>query len=639
MSGKPFLAAALLIMAAACTQERAESPVLSSEKMSFVVSIDGTKVSFDNYKLAWEPEDEIIVVHNENYYHQGTFKYAEGLEGGKARFEGEDLDIDGPFYALWPAQQVSYAIDDFFRVTFYKEQTVPAGGVDASHLYLHGYGDGELHFRPAVGLLKFTVKRPDIRKISISSNKTAKIAVDPEDDNSVYVSNETGELYIPYSGDNEVIVIPAEGCFQTGEPYYVSMIPATLEKGICMTLVNEKEEEAFKFSFNALPIEAGKVTNLGEIDAEFNLSDLPESIVCDKPIGYNYDWSGDPYCLRRDASFDLGSLVRVLPESADQRVAYIPLDDRLTVSPEGIVSASSPVTAAVKIVSLAKPSCSRTVYFGFTGVVQDGIYYYIDTEYNTAIVTNDTFSFKHSAGVYSGTVVVPASINVDGTEYEVIIIQDYAFEDCPDLVKVVLPEGLTGIGVSAFDNCPSLEEVNLPSTLVYMLDVDSNSLAKDCPRLSITSLSPRFPVDDYGNLYEDSSDITLLWLCEKTTGTNVIKEGTTEIGSGDGPMYNSFARAIQFPTTLEEPIWVSSFNGGFPNLEEIIVDFTSYEEFESIFHYFRKDSGYSKAGIFGRLRNHNEDVEYPVKLSVPADCASKYSSAVADYGFSEVITH
>ena len=39
------------------------------------------------------------------------------------------------------------------------------------------------------------------------------------------------------------------------------------------------------------------------------------------------------------------------------------------------------------------------------------------------------------------------------------------FRNCKDLTEVILPEGLTNLGVSTFDGCSSLAEITLPSTL------------------------------------------------------------------------------------------------------------------------------------------------------------------------------
>lgn len=634
MSGKWFLLAAGLVLAA-CSLEPAQPE--SGAKMTLVASLDGTKVAFDNYKLSWEPEDKIYVC-DQNYGCHEDFSFAEELPGGRAVFEGDYVGADGPYYACWPVESASYGNSEGIMVYFYREQTAPAGGVDRSHMLLFGKGGTELHFRPAVGLLKFSVKRSDIKYLYLEPIKPAPIAVNSASSNGALIDAD-GNLNILYGRSEWMRFEPEEDHFVPGEPYYIALPPGVYEEGILVSLFNDDDNPAHKFSFNALPVEAGKVTNLGEIDGEFDPEDYPLWIECDDPISSGYAWSGSPYGMPLGESFDLGSLIHIYPHSADQRVRYISMDERLKVTEDGIVSATGPVSSYVKVVSIVNPGCARIVYFDFGGVVKDGIYYRI-TEDGRAFVTNSSFSSSYTKNSYSGTVVIPASINYNGTDYPVTEVLDCAFYSCPDLVKVVLPEGLLRIHVYAFDGCTSLEELNLPSTLVELSNVASNSFVEDCSRLSITSLSEYYPVDEYGNLYFSGYKEELVWLCEKTTGTNVIREGTMYIGGGTGPLYNSFAKAIRFPLSLTGEIWVNSFRGNFPNLEEIIVDYPTYEEFENIFKHYRIDSPHEYvAGTFSRLRNQRSESPSPIKLSVPAAYVSEYATAVADYGFSQVVTH
>ncbi len=59
-------------------------------------------------------------------------------------------------------------------------------------------------------------------------------------------------------------------------------------------------------------------------------------------------------------------------------------------------------------------------------------------------------------------------------------ISDGAFDMCPNVTEVVLPEGLTTIGHGAFDECLSLTRINIPSTVT-----DMGSYWPDVPGLVI----------------------------------------------------------------------------------------------------------------------------------------------------------
>jgi uncharacterized repeat protein (TIGR02543 family) len=55
-------------------------------------------------------------------------------------------------------------------------------------------------------------------------------------------------------------------------------------------------------------------------------------------------------------------------------------------------------------------------------------------------------------------------LDVDGKKYTIADIKDDAFLSCPNLARVVLPEGLTTIGTTAF-SCDVLREVTLPASV------------------------------------------------------------------------------------------------------------------------------------------------------------------------------
>lgn len=65
----------------------------------------------------------------------------------------------------------------------------------------------------------------------------------------------------------------------------------------------------------------------------------------------------------------------------------------------------------------------------------------------------------------AGQVVVPATITVSGTTYNVTKVSDMAFRFCNSITSVTLPEGVTRIGNYAFKGCHDLVKVTLPSTM------------------------------------------------------------------------------------------------------------------------------------------------------------------------------
>lgn len=65
----------------------------------------------------------------------------------------------------------------------------------------------------------------------------------------------------------------------------------------------------------------------------------------------------------------------------------------------------------------------------------------------------------------SGRLIVPSTITVDGSTYDVTAISPMAFRLCNNITFVQLPEGVESIGNFAFKGCAGLVELALPSTL------------------------------------------------------------------------------------------------------------------------------------------------------------------------------
>lgn len=86
----------------------------------------------------------------------------------------------------------------------------------------------------------------------------------------------------------------------------------------------------------------------------------------------------------------------------------------------------------------------------------DGIYYNLSG--NEAEVTSGDSE-------YTGSVVIPETVNFNGKTYNVSSIGEYAFGDCYDLTSVTIGNLVTTIGNQAFIWCYNLDSVTIPSSV------------------------------------------------------------------------------------------------------------------------------------------------------------------------------
>ena len=140
----------------------------------------------------------------------------------------------------------------------------------------------------------------------------------------------------------------------------------------------------------------------------------------------------------------------------------------------------------------------------------DGICYILISEDKTAAVT---FGDEK----YSGEVVIPSSITVEGKEYTVTFIGAYAFENCSGLTSVTIPNSVTSIDGYAFKNCSGLTSITIPNS-VTVIDNDAFS---GC--ISLTSITIPNSVTSFGsNAFAHCGGLT-----SATIGNSV-----TSIGDG-----------------------------------------------------------------------------------------------------------
>ena len=91
---------------------------------------------------------------------------------------------------------------------------------------------------------------------------------------------------------------------------------------------------------------------------------------------------------------------------------------------------------------------------------------------------------------YSGDIIIPENVTVDGTVYSVTSLGDYCFYGCSGLTSITIPNSVTSFGERCFSFCYSLTSITIPNSVTNF----GNSCFAFCRGLtSITMLPPAPP--------------------------------------------------------------------------------------------------------------------------------------------------
>ena len=101
----------------------------------------------------------------------------------------------------------------------------------------------------------------------------------------------------------------------------------------------------------------------------------------------------------------------------------------------------------------------------------NGVYYLFHGDSATVTYTGVEKLGPYTLAVsdYSGTVIVPDSVQYEGNWYHVTEVGDNAFQQSY-VRSVTLPESVTKIGVYAFQSATNLQSINIPSGVTYIED-------------------------------------------------------------------------------------------------------------------------------------------------------------------------
>lgn len=125
----------------------------------------------------------------------------------------------------------------------------------------------------------------------------------------------------------------------------------------------------------------------------------------------------------------------------------------------------------------------------------NGITYYLQSDMTAQV--------KKCYDSHMTDVVIPSVIEINGIEYSVTRIAEFAFNSCQSLSSISLPESVTSIAWSAFQNCSSLSSIHLPESLKL---IGANAFSR-CRNLSSITI-PQNVTTIGSRAFEDCSGLT-----------------------------------------------------------------------------------------------------------------------------------
>ena len=100
----------------------------------------------------------------------------------------------------------------------------------------------------------------------------------------------------------------------------------------------------------------------------------------------------------------------------------------------------------------------------------DGIYYNLHQQDTTASVTFKGDAPAAYRNEYTGEVVIPETVTVEGIPYIVTSVGDRCFYECNSLTSVSIPGTVKSLGDMCFYDCSGLVSVNLPESVTSLGD-------------------------------------------------------------------------------------------------------------------------------------------------------------------------
>ena len=184
------------------------------------------------------------------------------IKNPEAKFTGTSFIAVCPNSSANEASRNGSADKTINKLYLKPEQTATDGTYDPKgHVAVAYTENTALSFKNACALLKFTIKSDNIKEVCVYS--TGAVLSGNFNFNTEGEGSITTTAIGKYETNNYVKVV---GDFKNGQTYYMSCIPATLENGLTLEVVNtDGKKGKDRTTTNKIELERSKIYDLGDV--------------------------------------------------------------------------------------------------------------------------------------------------------------------------------------------------------------------------------------------------------------------------------------------------------------------------------------------------------------------------------------
>lgn len=456
-----FIIAAVSFVTLAACAKISEIPVSESgDNNTGIVKLTGTfdsaspitrTVLTAENKVEWVAGDAITI------FDGGDNINATTADNGASASFSTSLSTSGPWYAVYPYYSKASISESVISTTLPKDQKAVNGTFDDDlNLAVALSDNNTLAFKNVLGLVKFTVGKDNITKVTFRGNNAEVVAGDIAVD-----YNSGNPTWKETKGVRYITLAPASGTFVNGGTYYFAVLPQTFTKGFSLNFENNAGVSFVVETTNEAVLTRSGILNIktadGKITLENNIVFADADVKADIVAAFDTDKDGElSYAEAAAVSYEALSAFawtdKLTVDTFDELQYFTGLVTNITRNdvPGGYdIRLPALFNGCENLTSVKLPRNLSTITanaFENCSSLSS-----IDLPNLRAIFGN---TFKNS-GLTS--IVIPNSVES---------MSKGAFQGCTALGSVSLSENLTTIPESAFEGCITLTgEVNIPNAV------------------------------------------------------------------------------------------------------------------------------------------------------------------------------